>query len=143
MLYEAPDDSVLKRIGDQQDEEPLKQVLINQQIITSSNLSDFVTSTSKVLFQKLKLISGFRQKDPDTWNDENDFLWASSVEQELKVVNDHAERAVNNSSSFNLILFRNNKKKFSDRKRTLKQQLLKIRTLNIVKKTTYYCCCCS
>ena len=56
----------LKRIGDQQDEEPLKQVSINQQMITSSNLSDFVTSTSKVQFQKLKLPSGFLQKDPDT-----------------------------------------------------------------------------
>ena len=51
-----------KRIGD---EEPSKRVSINQQMITSSNLSDFVTSTSKVLFQKLKLPSGFLQKDPD------------------------------------------------------------------------------
>ena len=52
-----------KRIGD---EEPSKRVSINQQMITSSNLSDFVTTTSKVLFQKLKLPSGFLQKDPDT-----------------------------------------------------------------------------
>ena len=83
----------LKRIGN---EEPLKWVSINQQMITSSNLSDFVTSTFKVLFQKLyiKLPSGFLQKDPDTWHDDNDFLWASSVVRQLKVVNDHAERGV-------------------------------------------------
>ena len=63
-------------------------------MITSSNLSDFVTSTSKVVLQKLKLSSGFLQKDPDTWNDDNDFLRASSIVQELKVVDDHAERGV-------------------------------------------------
>ena len=81
----------LKRIGD---EDTPKQVLINQHIITSSKLNDFVTSTSKVLFQKLELISGFLQKDLDAWNDHNDFLRASSFVAELKVVNDHAERGV-------------------------------------------------
>ena len=80
----------LKRIG----EEPSKRVSINQQIITSFNLIDFVTSTSKVPFQKLKFLSGFIQKDPDTWNDNNDFLRASSIVPELKVVSDHAEKGM-------------------------------------------------
>ena len=40
------------------------------------------------------LSSGFLQKDPDSWNDDNDFLRTSSIAQELKVVNDHAERGV-------------------------------------------------
>ena len=53
-----------------------------------------MTSTSKVLFQKLELPSGFLQKDLDIWNDDNDFLRASSIVPELKVVNDHAERSV-------------------------------------------------
>ena len=56
------------------DEEPSKRVPINQQIIASSNLNDFVTPTSKVLFQILKLPSGFLQKDPDTWNGDNNFV---------------------------------------------------------------------
>ena len=81
----------LKRMGD---EEPPKRVSINQQMITSSNLNSFVTSTSKVLFQKLKLPSGFLQKDPDTWNDDNNFLRTSSIVPKLKVVNDHAQRGV-------------------------------------------------
>ena len=81
----------LKKIGY---EEPPKRVSINQHIINSFNLNDFVTSTSKVLFQKLKLLSGFLQKDPNAWNDDNDFLRASSIVPELKVVNDHAERGV-------------------------------------------------
>ena len=63
-------------------------------MITSFNLNNFVTSTSKILFQKQKLPSGFLQKDPDTWNDDNDFERASSVVPKLKVVNDHAERGV-------------------------------------------------
>ena len=71
----------LKRIGD---EESLKQVSINQQIITSSDLNDFVASTSKVPFLKLKFLSGFLQKDPNTWNNDNDFLQASSIVPELK-----------------------------------------------------------
>ena len=81
----------LNRIGD---EEPPKRVPINQHMITSSNLNDFVTSTSKVLFQKLKLPSGFLQKDPYAWNDYNNFLRALSIVPELKVINDHAERGV-------------------------------------------------
>ena len=81
----------MKRVGD---EEPSKRVSFNQQMMTSFNLSDFVTSASKVLLQKLKLSSGFLQKDPDTWNDDNDFFRVSSIVQELKVANDHAERGV-------------------------------------------------
>ena len=60
---------------------------INQQLITGSNLNDFVT-----LFQKLKFLSGFLQKDPDTWNDDNDS--GSSIVPELKVVCVHAEKSV-------------------------------------------------
>ena len=76
------------------DEGAPKRVSITQHIITSSNLNDFVTSTFKVLIQKQKLPSGFLQKDPDAWSDNNDFLRASSIVQELKVVNDHTERGV-------------------------------------------------
>ena len=71
------------------DKESPKRVSINEQMITSINLNNFVTSTSKVLFQKLKLPSSFLQNNPDAWNDDNDFLLP-----ELKVVKDHAERGV-------------------------------------------------
>ena len=57
-------------------------------------MNNFGTSTSKVLFQKLKVPSGFLQKDPDAWNDHNHFLLASSIAPELKVVDGHAERGV-------------------------------------------------
>ena len=67
---------------------------IKQQTITSSNLNDFMTVTFKILFQQLKLPSGFYKKDPDVWNDDNDFFRASSIAQELKEVNNHVERAV-------------------------------------------------
>ena len=53
-----------------------------------------MTSVSKILFQKLKLPSGFLQKD-SAWNDDNDFLRTSSIiAPEFKVVNDQAERGV-------------------------------------------------
>ena len=81
----------LKRIGD---EEPSKQVSINQQMMPSFNLNNLMTPTSKVLFQKLKLSSGFLQEDPDAWNNNNDFLQASSNVPELKVANDHIEIGV-------------------------------------------------
>ena len=81
----------LKRIGD---EEPSKQVSINQQMMPSFNLNNLMTSTSKVLFQKLKLSSGFLQEDPDAWNNDNYFLQASSNVPELKVANDHIEIGV-------------------------------------------------
>ena len=42
----------------------VKRVLINQQMIPSSNLNNFVTSTSKVRFQKRKLLLVFNKKIP-------------------------------------------------------------------------------
>ena len=92
-----------------------------------------MTSTSKVLFQKLKLPSGFLQKDPDAWNDHNDFFRASSIVPELNVVNDHTERGVALNQEYCGVKYKQqlqflrrivqeHRKKFPDsRKKTLKQ----------------------
>ena len=91
MLYEAPDDSVIEKNR----WERAFEADINQPANDNYFQPEpFVTSTFKVPIQKQKLPSGFLQNNPDTWNDENDFLRASSIVPELKVVNDHAERSV-------------------------------------------------
>jgi hypothetical protein len=58
------------------------------------SLVDFTTKQSRLLFQRLELPDGFLAVDPDEWDRREYFRRASAVINELKVVNDHAERGV-------------------------------------------------
>ena len=59
-----------------------------------SELNDFVTSKSKVIFEKLNIPTSFLDKDPEFWREDDDFQTASTIVHELKVVNDYAEQGV-------------------------------------------------
>lgn len=76
------------------EDDPPKRVQMNLPAIHASELKDFTTSTSKTLFQKMKLPDGFLVTDPDTWEDDEDFQTALSIVKGMKVVNDQAERGV-------------------------------------------------
>ena len=72
-------------------DDPPKKVRINVQTINDSELNDFVTSKSKVIFQKLNNPTSFLDKDLGFWREDDDFQTASTIVHELKVVNDYAE----------------------------------------------------
>ncbi|KAK6185944.1 hypothetical protein SNE40_008071 [Patella caerulea] len=71
-----------------------KRVQMNIPAILASELKDFTTSSSKTMFQKMKLPDDFLVTDPDTWDENDDFNRALLIVQKMKVVNDHAERGV-------------------------------------------------
>ena len=50
-----------------------KNVQTNIQKINDSKLYDFVTSTSKVIFQNLNISTSFLDKDPEFWREDDDF----------------------------------------------------------------------
>ena len=53
-----------------------------------------MTSTSKVIFQKLNILISFLDKDPEFWREDEDFQNALTIVHELKVVNDHVKQGV-------------------------------------------------
>ena len=75
-------------------DDPPKKVQINIQTINDSQLNDFVTSTSKGIFQKLNILTSFLDKDPEFWRENDNFQNALTIVHELKVVNDHVKRGV-------------------------------------------------
>ena len=50
-----------------------KKVQINIQAINDIELNDFVTSKSKVIFQKLNIPTSFFDKNPEFWREDDDF----------------------------------------------------------------------
>ena len=62
-------------------------LLIHLRIITSSQ-------QSMTLFRIMELQDGFFAVDPDLWEDRDDYKKAAKIVENLKVVNDHAERGV-------------------------------------------------
>ena len=85
---------IIQGLTNKGNDDPPKKVQINIQKINNSELNDFVTSKSKVIFQKLNISTSFLEKDPEFWKEDDDFQIASTIVHELKVVNDHAERGV-------------------------------------------------
>ena len=85
---------IIQGLTNKGNDDPPKKVQINIQTIHNSELNDFVTSKSKVIFQKLNIPTSFLEKDPEFWKEDDDFQTASTIVHELKVVNDHAERGV-------------------------------------------------
>ena len=60
---------IIQRLTNEGNDDPPKKVQINIQTINDSELNDFVTSTSKVIFQKLNIATSFLDKDPKFWRD--------------------------------------------------------------------------
>ena len=85
---------IIQGLTNKGNDDPPTKVQINIKTIKISELNDFVTSKSKVIFQKLNIITSFLEKDPEFWRKDDDFQTASTIVHELKVVNDHAERGV-------------------------------------------------
>ena len=85
---------IIQGLTNEGNDDPPMKVQINIQTINDSELNDFVTSKSKVIFQKLNIPISFLDKDPEFWREDDDFHTASTIAHELKVVNDHTEQGV-------------------------------------------------
>jgi hypothetical protein len=72
---------------------PPKRVNLDLQLVREMSLSDFASKHSFILFSRKELPDGFFAIDPEEWDGREDFS-AAAVINDLKVVNDHAERGV-------------------------------------------------
>ena len=83
---------------------PPKRIKINQSQIFARRLRDFVTSNTRNFFVILSLPDSFLETNPETWESNSDYLRASEVIRELRVVNDTAERGVVLMQKYNALL---------------------------------------
>ncbi|KAG0714733.1 hypothetical protein GWK47_013588 [Chionoecetes opilio] len=70
-------------------------------------LADFVTSNSTKLLDNFGVSQKFLHQDPEKWKDLPEFAEASKTFQNIKVVNDFAERGVALMQEYNALLTKN------------------------------------
>ncbi|KAG0713067.1 hypothetical protein GWK47_017051 [Chionoecetes opilio] len=70
-------------------------------------LADFVTSNFNKLLDKFGVSQKFLHQDPEKWKDLPEFAEASKTFQNIKVVNDFAERGVALMQEYNALLTKN------------------------------------
>lgn len=65
------------------------------------DISHFVSSRTKIFFNRLSIDASFLQVDPSEWSQRDDYCGGKRVCQHLNVVNDAAERAIKLITDFN------------------------------------------
>lgn len=70
-------------------------------------LDYFINENTFIFFERFDIKIDFMLKDPSEWDTDRDYCEARTKLQTLKVVNDHAERAVKLVSDYNRILTKN------------------------------------
>ncbi|XP_057336674.1 uncharacterized protein LOC130675159 [Microplitis mediator] len=66
----------------------------NLDLLCIKNISDFITKKSMTLFEQFELSSDFLNSPPSQWLSDQNYLTCLSLLQNVKVVNDIAERVV-------------------------------------------------
>ena len=74
-------------------------------------IEHFISQGSKKFFERFSIPIEFLKKDPNVWENENDFLYGLNIVQGLKVVNDTAERGVKLMQEYNQLLVKNEEEK--------------------------------
>ena len=91
-------------------EEPLKRIPLFAEP-AAKGIHDFVTTSTKRFFQILDLSEEFLQYDPDEWGFQETYKLSQRIAQNVKVVNDLAERGVALMQTFNSSLTRSEEQK--------------------------------
>ena len=74
-------------------------------------IEDFVSSKTVRFFERFNINLSFIETDPSTWDDNLDYCKGKEIVNNLKVVNDTAERAVKLIEDFNKIGSKNEEQK--------------------------------
>ena len=88
-------------------EDAPKRIAVSLKTFKEKKLEDFVSKKSMVLMEKMQMPTSFLQVDPSTWATHVDFVTSLEIVQEMKVVNDYAERGVALVQEFSGLLTRN------------------------------------
>lgn len=89
----------------------LKRIKIPVKSIKDSSLTQFVSRNTMNFFSCLDIVTDFLHADPDTWDSREDYKAACLVTQNLKVINDSAERGVALIEEYNSLLTKNEEQK--------------------------------
>ena len=98
----------MKRCGESWKERGIK--LINTVGLEKKSLHDLITPASTIALRSLHVDIEFEflfESDPATWNESVKFIEAKTIVNNLKVVNDAAERSVALTSTFNESITKN------------------------------------
>lgn len=90
--------SIMNRTGD---EEPGKKLIVSAQDLVNTRLSDLGSTSSASFFKILGIESGFMSHPIESWGQNELFIKGKAIVDNLKVINDHAERAVKLMQDFN------------------------------------------
>ena len=100
--------SISERVGM---DDPLKRAAVDMRKCDSMVIEDFVTQNTKRFFKHLHIETGFLEEDPTSWELREDYLAGLKTVQQLRVVNDNAERAVALIEEYNSIITRKENQK--------------------------------
>ena len=81
--------------------EPLKRIKLATRLVSDCRLENYVTQNTRRLFDKLGIKTAFLEHDPESWSSNDDFQKGMEIVKNIKVTNDHAERAVALVQEFN------------------------------------------
>lgn len=100
-------------LGKSGSDHPVKRITMDAAASTlgEKTVADFVTRSSRRLFEVLNIQSEFLLVEPDVWESRADYQAATDVVRAMKVVNDSAERGVALMQQFNQILTKNEEQK--------------------------------
>lgn len=90
---------------------PPKRIDATGLAVRKMTVADFVTRSSRHLFEVLNIPDEFLLVDPDDWESRDDYRAAVQLVRKVKVVNDTAERGVALMQNFNNILTKNEDQK--------------------------------
>jgi len=82
----------------------LRHITIETTAVQTVQLSDFVSKNTLKLLIALDIPQDFLNQNPDTWENNKDFVDGSKRVNNLKVVNDAAERGISLIQTFNGII---------------------------------------
>jgi hypothetical protein len=90
-------------------ENPPKRATLDVTVSTMGlkTVADFVTRSSRRLFEIMNIQTDFLKVDPEHWKSRADYQAASEFVQTVTVVNDSAERGVALMQNYNSILTKN------------------------------------
>lgn len=93
-------------------EESIKRVIVGElDEIENKEIYDFICVTSKNFFQKMNFPTEFLGSDPATWNKNESYSKCCKIINNLKVVNDTAERGIKLINEYNKILTKDEEQK--------------------------------
>lgn len=75
-------------------ENHLKRITIDEALIQTKQIEDFVSSNTNRFFEITEISSDFLNTDPENWEDNDSYISAKCTVRSLRVVNDIAERGV-------------------------------------------------